>query len=122
MRSMAVHTQRTERTICRGAGSLNVSGRATNARHEENRSLGFSSESVWNGHSFQEVCPMTTTDNNNSSGAGMLKLGRYAPGKNTQKGLPRSLFRYVLDDSGRHQPFLALLAVVVCLIEFVPLE
>jgi len=62
---------------------------------------------------------MAASDNNNSSGAGMPELGRYTPGKD---GLPRSLFRYVFEDSGRHQPFLALLAVAVCLIEFVPLE
>jgi ABC-type multidrug transport system fused ATPase/permease subunit len=36
--------------------------------------------------------------------------------------LPRSLFRYVLDTSARHQLALLLLTIVVFLIEFVPLE
>jgi ABC-type bacteriocin/lantibiotic exporter with double-glycine peptidase domain len=65
---------------------------------------------------------MPTTDNNNSNGPEATESGRAAVSKYCQIGLPRNLFRYVLEDSGLHQLFLAVLAVAAFLLEFVPLE
>lgn len=65
---------------------------------------------------------MPATDNNNFTGPDATELGRAAISKYCQIGLPRSLFRYVLEDSGLHQLFLATLAIAAFLLEFVPLE
>jgi hypothetical protein len=65
---------------------------------------------------------MTTTDKNQSADPGKSELSRPAIRKIGPTGLPRNLFRYVLEDSGLHQLFLAALAAGVFLLEFVPLE
>jgi ABC-type bacteriocin/lantibiotic exporter with double-glycine peptidase domain len=65
---------------------------------------------------------MSTTDKNQSADPGKSELSRPAIRKIGPTGLPRNLFRYVLEDSGLHQLFLAALAAGVFLLEFVPLE
>jgi len=65
---------------------------------------------------------MTATDNNKLTGPEAIESGRSTAGKNGQIGLPRNLLRYVLEESGWHQLFLAALAVAAFLLEFVPLE
>src|SRR6266446_7773895 len=65
---------------------------------------------------------MTATDNNKLTGPEAAESGRSTAGKNGQIGLPRNLLRYVLEESGWHQLFLAALAVAAFLLEFVPLE
>lgn len=65
---------------------------------------------------------MNTTDNNNSPGPATPKLGRSTSSTNGQIALARNFLRYVWEDSGPHQLALAVLAVAVFLLEFVPLE
>lgn len=65
---------------------------------------------------------MTTTDDNKSMGPQEPEHSPSSVSRKGHIGLPQNIFRYVLDDSGLHQLSLAMLAVAVFLLEFVPLE
>ena len=65
---------------------------------------------------------MTMSDNNSATKPEKPGWGKSITGAPDWGKLPENLLRYALEDGGLHQLFLAILAVSVFLLEFVPLE